>query len=769
MKKMIPLSFKTMFSRIMLFNLILVILATMISSGVFLNYFKNVYDDEIVKYNMQTVKQTQYYVDEQIIEKVINIPNQYFTEIDGNSELVYPLYNDIRNELSRINDISTRLASIKSTMDFIDTINVYYVKSDLLFTNAGVQFLDNSASMRVVDIGWLDALRNTDTNVLWLTRNVSVGDKVDSADVYVRSIPYFSSRDNRQAVIAITINKGAIYKRIANISSDAAEKFILISGEGNIILDNTGEAQTAFKNDESIVKRILTLGDSGKFETEINGKLCVLSFVKSQYNSWKYVSVVSIDDFYKKSNQLIKFLVLVGILLLFINIVFSILFTKTAYKPIASIIKMVSGLYGAFSGNETDNSNSEYKLLSNTVKNITYKIDDLTSKLDINKPIIRHDAILKLLKGRMDGKNGIKENEELFDISFGYERIFSFILKIHFDKNLSFENEMLVYYNIIELLENESKKYEIKAVIDENNVIAGIVNFNQEEDIENIIAAIREKINSLINVSYVICIGNIYHLEEEQIAKSYSEAVECFKYTYTNPAQILHFKDLNIDGLKKTGSSLKLMRKVEDHIRAGNEEELKFIIEAIIHSVIEGGYTVEYCKNTLMDLVSTIRTTLINLGYDENELFGYDIREYYKTIISINEFKDWIHTVIDDVLVKINENRQETGADLEPKIHEYIRKNIFKNLSQEQVAEGMGLSPYLLNKVVKASTGKNFIDYIVGIKFDFAASLLEEEKFSVKDIASKLGYGSPQYFIRVFKEKYGYTPKEYQKKMSQNK
>ncbi len=79
----------------------------------FLNYFKNIYDSEIVKYNMQAVTQTQYYVDEQILEKVISIPNQYFTEIDGNSELVYPLYNDIRNEFSKINNISTRIASIK--------------------------------------------------------------------------------------------------------------------------------------------------------------------------------------------------------------------------------------------------------------------------------------------------------------------------------------------------------------------------------------------------------------------------------------------------------------------------------------------------------------------------------------------------------------------------------------------------------------------------------------------------------------------------------
>jgi len=34
---------------------------------------------------------------------------------------------------------------------------------------------------------------------------------------------------------------------------------------------------------------------------------------------------------------------------------------------------------------------------------------------------------------------------------------------------------------------------------------------------------------------------------------------------------------------------------------------------------------------------------------------------------------------------------------------------------------------------------------------------------SANQIANVLGYNSAQYFIRIFREKYGYTPKVYQK------
>ena len=34
---------------------------------------------------------------------------------------------------------------------------------------------------------------------------------------------------------------------------------------------------------------------------------------------------------------------------------------------------------------------------------------------------------------------------------------------------------------------------------------------------------------------------------------------------------------------------------------------------------------------------------------------------------------------------------------------------------------------------------------------------------AVQDIAKRLGYRSPQYFIRIFKENYGTTPYQYKK------
>jgi two-component system response regulator YesN len=78
------------------------------------------------------------------------------------------------------------------------------------------------------------------------------------------------------------------------------------------------------------------------------------------------------------------------------------------------------------------------------------------------------------------------------------------------------------------------------------------------------------------------------------------------------------------------------------------------------------------------------------------------------------------------------------------------------------------ISSYYLSRIFKASSGNSFSSYVTEIKLQKATELLKEENFSVKEISSKLGYNSVQHFIKIFKEKYFSTPKEYQKEFHNN-
>lgn len=102
---------------------------------------------------------------------------------------------------------------------------------------------------------------------------------------------------------------------------------------------------------------------------------------------------------------------------------------------------------------------------------------------------------------------------------------------------------------------------------------------------------------------------------------------------------------------------------------------------------------------------------------------------------------------------------------MEQKISRYIAENIYKDLSLESAADALYLSPGYLSKTFKNVFGMHFTDYVVKAKMEEAVKLLRRNTQTVKEISNSLGYSSVQYFIRIFKERYGYTPKLYQKSL----
>ena len=78
------------------------------------------------------------------------------------------------------------------------------------------------------------------------------------------------------------------------------------------------------------------------------------------------------------------------------------------------------------------------------------------------------------------------------------------------------------------------------------------------------------------------------------------------------------------------------------------------------------------------------------------------------------------------------------------------------------IADKLGMKTYELSRMFSRTMGKNYIDYIKDKKLMKAVEMLRAGE-AVQDIARRLGYRSPQYFIRIFKENYGTTPYQYKK------
>lgn len=85
----------------------------------------------------------------------------------------------------------------------------------------------------------------------------------------------------------------------------------------------------------------------------------------------------------------------------------------------------------------------------------------------------------------------------------------------------------------------------------------------------------------------------------------------------------------------------------------------------------------------------------------------------------------------------------------------------------EAFAKEMGLSRTYLFTKIKGLTGQSPNEFISSIRLKQAAVKLKEDpNASMVDIAYSLGFSSPSYFIKCFKEMYGKTPNSFRKEMA---
>lgn len=83
-------------------------------------------------------------------------------------------------------------------------------------------------------------------------------------------------------------------------------------------------------------------------------------------------------------------------------------------------------------------------------------------------------------------------------------------------------------------------------------------------------------------------------------------------------------------------------------------------------------------------------------------------------------------------------------------------------------AREMGLSRTYLFTKIKGLTGQSPNEFISTIRLKQAAvKLAENPRASMVDIAYSLGFSSPSYFIKCFKEMYGKTPNTYRKELGE--
>ncbi len=107
-----------------------------------------------------------------------------------------------------------------------------------------------------------------------------------------------------------------------------------------------------------------------------------------------------------------------------------------------------------------------------------------------------------------------------------------------------------------------------------------------------------------------------------------------------------------------------------------------------------------------------------------------------------------------DLVTDLRVNEEPLLAD----VFDYIEQRYAQSISLKDVARGVALSPGYLTTVVRRRTGRTVQEWITARRLSEARRLLVTTDLAVADIARRVGYEDPAYFVRTFRRAHGTTP-----------
>lgn len=110
---------------------------------------------------------------------------------------------------------------------------------------------------------------------------------------------------------------------------------------------------------------------------------------------------------------------------------------------------------------------------------------------------------------------------------------------------------------------------------------------------------------------------------------------------------------------------------------------------------------------------------------------------------------------------------KEINNKLAEDIIKILKANVYSKINIDDVAKLTSYSKTYIFKQFKKATGCGVIEYYNNLKIKEAKKILIKEELTVREIADKLSFDTPNYFTKVFKKICKITPLAYKKRTSQ--
>ena len=127
----------------------------------------------------------------------------------------------------------------------------------------------------------------------------------------------------------------------------------------------------------------------------------------------------------------------------------------------------------------------------------------------------------------------------------------------------------------------------------------------------------------------------------------------------------------------------------------------------------------------------------------------------------LNRIFEYIFSNFDD-LPKSENTRIRINTQVRiQKMLSYIREHYAEAVTLEDIAAAANISRSEAGRCFKTYMGCSPVDALIQHRLQIAHSLIKDTTMTLQEISYSCGFNSVNYFIRQFRQTYGYTPGQY--------
>jgi len=757
---------KRLLFRLITYFILLILITLFISSYFTYKHFSNSFKDEINNYNHRVLNQLSIFSDEFLLQTVtevgINlIMNQadlpgtdiFMNSFAGSSK--YELVN-CHNELSRI---------VFKNRNIIDSIFIHSRENNILVSS---EFIKYNVAEDFEHFNQIKRFYNSGQSIRWYqpcTADVYSDSMENKGDIItvLLSYPLSVTGSDIQGCIGININESTLSAYLKSFNSMNFGQLMIIDQTGGII-SHTDKA-SLYRNisTEPFIKKILASNKSYDFMDKFDKTEQVISFMRSKYNNWYYVSIIPSELFYEKDYNIKKRILLVSIYIFIIVFVLSNIFSFNIYRPFKRILDkhLTAANYDS-----RGKSINEFKLLDVMFSDMSDKIRNLQDTLNRNSPMIMNNFLNELLNNHINNKDKLDNFLRLSEIKFSkpYFCVATFIISKSVVDSGSQGGIQLYKYSIIDFIKSiksDSSRYH---PVDTGSTAITVIINSDTNRIDNVKEFVNEVGEFCLN-NFKFCLfagmGGFFN-DPFSIHCSYIDALRCLQLKFIRPdCNIFYYED-NIRLFSNEASTeLDFAAEIEKCLNLENHIEITNIISRFVSAIANSDISYINARKETSRFMNVYKNYLLRMNMNFEEIADESLRKKFLYPDNIKEFGDTFLCVIQKAFIYLTNKRDNKNIELVDKVKRYVIDHLNIDISLNSVAEALHISPNYLSKIFKDETGINYIEFVVNYKIEKAKELLMSTNLSIEVITNCIGYSHVTYFTRKFKEVTGKTPNEY--------